>query len=353
MTQQDSGQNSKYNNVNPNSKFFKLFLAYDIFMVFIIVFNLFCLGMNFFLMSNIGEWFFNTIHLPSVLEFYRTYLHPWVITTEAWFIIFLITELAVRWLLSIVQKHHARWWFFPFIHWYEILAIITHLRYLRLFRAGIIAYRLYELGYKVIPDNIRIKAMFYYSVIMEELSDRVVITVIDGIRHELETSSTHKKIIHDLVDHHRELFTITLASMLEESLAKALQQQQPVITQKVGIIVNQAIEDTPELTQLLRLIPIVGGRIEQQIQSIGQRLGENISAGLIEPFTAGSPHRPNENYQLIAEKVSALNIDNQYLEQLVESVVFESLEAIRKQVKIKQWQQTLQEYDQLDKKSES
>lgn len=353
MTQQDSGQNPKYNNVNPNSKFFKLFLAYDIFMFFIIVFNLFCLGMNFFLMSNIGEWFFNTIHLPSVLEFYRTYLHPWVITTEAWFIIFLITELAVRWLLSIVQKRHARWWFFPFIHWYEILAIIPHLRFLRLFRAGIIAYRLYELGYKVIPDNIRIKAMFYYSVIMEELSDRVVITVIDGIRHELETSSTHKKIIHDLVDHHRELFTITLSSMLQESLAKALQQQQPVITQKVGIIVNQAIEDTPELTQLLRLIPIVGGRIEQQIQSIGQRLGENISAGLIEPFTAGSLHRPNENYQLIAEKVSALNIDNQYLEQLVESVVFESLEAIRKQVKIKQWQQTLQEYDQLDKKSES
>lgn len=353
MTQQDSEQNSKYNYVNSNSKFFKLFLAYDIFMVFIIVFNLFCLGMNFFLMSNIGEWFFNTIHLSPVLEFYRTHLHPWVITTEAWFIIFLITELAVRWLLSIVQKHHARWWFFPFIHWYEILAIIPHLRFLRLFRAGIIAYRLYELGYKVIPDNIRIKAMFYYRVIMEELSDRVVITVIDGIRHELETSSTHKKIIHDLVDHHRELFTITLSSMLQESLAKALQQQQPVITQKVGIIVNQAIEDTPELTQLLRLIPIVGGRIEQQIQSIGQRLGENISAGLIEPFTAGSPHRPNENYQLIVEKVSELNIDNQYLEELVESVVFESLEAIRKQVKIKQWQQTLQEYDQLDKKSES
>ena len=353
MTQQDSGQNSKYNNVNPNSKFFKLFLAYDIFMVFIIVFNLFCLGMNFFLMSNIGEWFFNTIHLPSVLEFYRTYLHPWVITTEAWFIIFLITELAVRWLLSIVQKHHARWWFFPFIHWYEILAIIPHLRFLRLFRAGIIAYRLYELGYKVIPDNIRIKAMFYYSVIMEELSDRVVITVIDGIRHELETSSTHKKIIHDLVDHHRQLFTVTLTSMLQESLATALQQQQPAITQKVGIIVTQSIEDTPELTQLLRLIPIVGGRIEQQIQSIGQRLGENISMGLIEPFTKSSPHQPNENYQLIAEKVSEINIDNRYLEELAESVVFESLEAIRKQVKIKQWQQTLQEYDQLDKKSES
>ena len=351
MTQQDTDKNSKYNYVNPNSKFFKLFLIYDIFMVFIIVFNLFCLGMNFFLMSNIGEWFFNTIHLYSVLEFYRSYLHPWVITTEAWFIIFLIVKLAIRWLLSIIQKHHARWWFFPFIHWYEIVAIIPHFRFLRLFRAGIIAYRLHELGYKVVPDSIRLKAIFYYRVVMEELSDRVVITVIDGIKHELDTSSSHKKIIHDLVDHHRQLFTVTLSSMLQESLAKALQQQQPIITQKVGHIVNQAIEDTPELTQLLRLIPIVGSRIEQQIQSIGQRLGENITAGLIEPFTVGSFERPNENYLLIAEKVSQLNIDNQYLEELVESVVYESLEAIRKQVKVKQWQQTLNEYDQLDKKA--
>jgi len=346
MTQQDTDKNSKYNYVNPNSKFFKLFLIYDIFMVFIIVFNLFCLGMNFFLMSNIGEWFFNTIHLYSVLEFYRSYLHPWVITTEAWFIIFLIVELAIRWLLSIIQKHHARWWFFPFIHWYEIVAIIPHFRFLRLFRAGIIAYRLHELGYKVVPDSIRLKAIFYYRVVMEELSDRVVITVIDGIKHELDTSSSHKKIIHDLVDHHRQLFTVTLSSMLQESLAKALQQQQPIITQKVGHIVNQAIEDTPELTQLLRLIPIVGSRIEQQIQSIGQRLGENITQGLLEPMVTGNPTQPNATYRLIAEKVSDLKIDNQSLEQLVESVVYESLDAIRKQVKVKQWLEELEKYDQ-------
>ena len=187
---------------------------------------------------------------------------------------------------------------------------------------------------------------------MEELSDRVVVTVLDGVKQELETSSSHKKIIHDLVDHHRQMFTVTLASMLQESLAKTLQQQQPAITQKVGQIVTQAIEDTPELTQLLRLIPIVGGRIEHQIQSIGQRLGENITTGLIEPFTAGAPEQPNEQYQLIASKVSALNIDNHHLEKLVESVVFESIDAIQKQVKVKQWQQTLQEYDELDQKAQ-
>ncbi|MDR7016863.1 preprotein translocase subunit SecA [Acinetobacter sp. 3657] len=352
MTQQNKKPKSKYHSVDQNSWPFRLFLLYDIFMVFIIVFNLFCLGMNLFLMSSLGEWLFQQIHLLSVLDFYRTHLNPWVITTEAWFIIFLIAELVIRWIFAIINKHHARWWWFPFVHFYEILAIIPYLRFLRLFRAGIIAYRLYEMGYQVIPEKIQRTLLFYYRVVMEELSDRVVLTVLDGLKRELQTNNSHQQTIHNLVDHHRQLFVTTLSSLLQESLATALQQQQPAITQKVGAIVNQAIENTPELTQLLRLIPIVGGRIEQQIQSIGQRLGENISAGLIEPFTAGSPQQPNENFQLIAEKVSELNINNQYLEELVKSVVFESIEAISKQVRVKQWQEMLDENAQLNKKAE-
>lgn len=349
--QNSSREKSKYHHVDPTSLSFKLFLVYDIFMVFIIIFNLFCLCANFFLMSSIGTWFFDHIHLPQVLEFYRTYLHPWVITTEAWFIGFLIVELLIRWAIAIINKHHSRWFFFPFIHWYEILAVIPHLRFLRLFRAGIIAYRLHELGYKIIPENWSKQGLFYYHVVMEELSDRVVLTVIHGIKRELETSSNHKRIIHELVDHHRQQFAVTIAELLQESLATELRAQQDQISKGVGKIVNQAIEDTPELTQLLRLIPIVGGRIEQQIQSIGQRLGENITSGLIQPFSTGSERSINPNYQLIAQRMSEINIDNKHLEELVESVVFESLEAIRQQVKVKQWQQILNDRDRVEESS--
>ncbi|MBM7141924.1 preprotein translocase subunit SecA [Acinetobacter sp. AYS6] len=345
--QNSPGKKTKYHHVDPNSLSFRLFLIYDIFMVFIIIFNLFCLATNFFLMSSIGAWFFEHIHLSQILSFYRNSLHPWVITSEAWFIGFLIVELLVRWGIAIINKHHKRWFFFPFIHWYEILAIIPQLRFLRLFRAGIIAYRLHEMGYKVVPESWRKTGLFYYRVVMEELSDRVVITVIDGIRYELQTSSSHKQIIHDLVNHHREQFTVTLTALLQESLATALKEQKPAITKGVGKIVDQAIVDTPELTQLLRLIPLVGGRIEQQIQSIGQRLGENISAGLIEPLIENSSTHPNPTYQLISQKVSEININNRQLEQLVESVVFETLESVRKQVKVKQWQQTLAEHDRI------
>ena len=305
-------------------------------------------------MSNIGIWFFQSIHLMDVLNFYRSHLHPWVISTEAWFIVFLIVELLIRWGIAIVQRHHQRWFFFPFIHWYEVLAIIPYLRFLRLFRAGIIAYRLHEMGYKIVPKSLQLKGQFYYNVVMEELSDRIVINVLDGIKNELETSSSHKVIIHDLVEHHRVLFATALADILQDTLSTELQAQRHLIAKNVGNIVNQAIEDTPELTQLLRLIPLVGSRIEQQIQSIGQRLGENITQGLIDPFTPNVAENENDPkdeqniYHYIANKISTLEIeDNPHLEKLVESAVFESLAAIRKQVAVKQWLIQMQQRDQV------
>lgn len=182
--QNSSGKQTKYHRVDSSSLSFKLFLVYDIFMVFIIIFNLFCLAANFFLMSSIGAWFFEHIHLPQVLSFYRTHLHPWVITSEAWFIGFLIIELLVRWGIAIVYKHHKRWFFFPFIHWYEILAIIPQLRFLRLFRAGIIAYRLHELGYPVIPESWRKTGLFYYRVVMEGVRLRANVRPIQRTRHQ-------------------------------------------------------------------------------------------------------------------------------------------------------------------------
>lgn len=347
MTDQSNSQRKSFRPINHNTLAWKLFLVYDIFMMAIIVINIICLCANALLLSNFGAWFFDLVHLPQVLAFYKAELHPWVVKTESWFITFLIIELAVRWFFAIIHKHHRRWFFFPFIHWYEILAIVPYLRFLRLIRVGIIAYRLHELGYKIVPSFVFKRATFYYNLLMEELSDRIVITVIDGVKKELDTSSTHKKIIHDLVNHHREMFATTLAQILQESLAQELRTQQKTISNGVGQVVTKAIEDTPELTQLLRLIPIVGGRIEQQIQSIGQRLGENITQGLIDPFIAGHQQHPNKQFVLIADKISQLNIENSSLEQLVESVVYESLESLRKQVAIKQWQLELEKDDQL------
>ena len=320
----------------------KVALAYDVLMMALIIFNLFCLTSDAVFMSEYGHWFFNALHLSELLNFYREHLHPWVVLTEGWFTLFLIVELSIRWLIAIVFKHHARWWFFPFVHWYEIVSILPMFRFLRLGRAFAIAYNLHCHGYRVVPQSWYLRGQFYYRLVMEELTSRIVLTIIHAIKHDLRTSTTHKKMIEALINHHRDMLALAVADVLQETLGKELEAHRHLIAQNVGQVVNKAIEDTPELSQMLRLIPLVGGRIEQQIQSIGQRLGENISQGLIEPFTQKNNARDNATYQLIAEKISQIAIENNpHIEQLVESAVFESLDALREQVKIKQWQQLI------------
>jgi hypothetical protein len=346
-TNKESRIKSSFSYLEKDSWGWKVALCYDIFMMFLIIINLFCLGANAVLMSDFGQWFFDLIKLPEVLIFYKAHLNYWVNVTEGWFTTFLIIELCMRWFIAIIFKHHQRWWFFPFVHWYEIIAILPQFRFLRLLRAVAIGYNLHSHGYQVIPKKIYKRGAFYYNLVMEELTSRIVLTVLDGIKRELTTSTTHHQLIDDLIEHHREMFAIALTDVLQHSLGHELQQQRQLIAKDVGLVVSQAIEDTPELTQLLRLIPLVGGRIEQQIQSIGQRLGENITQGLIEPFSETRNQNPHETYAFISKRISEIQIeDNPHIHRLVESAVFETLEAIRKQVKVKQWQQVLQQHDQ-------
>lgn len=336
-----------FRHLSKNSWGWKAALVYDIFLMLLIIINLFCLSSNAILMSDFGEWAANSLRLPELLHFYRESLRPWVIITEGWFTSFLIMELCLRWLIAIIFKHHQRWWFFPFIHWYEILATLPQLRFLRLLRAVAIGYHLHSHGYQVIPSVWYRKGRFYYNLVMEELTSRIVLTVIDGIQNEMNTSTTHKKLIDDLIENHRKMLAIALSDVLQNYLGPELQQQRELIAKEVGQVVSKAIEDTPELTQLLRLIPLVGGRIEQQIQSIGQRLGENITQGLIQPFSYQKNQQNNLTYALISDRISKIQIqDNPHVQKLVESALIESLDAIRKQVKVKQWQEMLEQQDQ-------
>ncbi len=325
----------------------KVALVYDILMMILIVINLFCLAANAVLSSEFSTWLFSSIHLPELLAFYRSDLRPWVGITEGWFTTFLIIELCARWFIAVIFRHHQRWWFFPFIHWYEILAILPMFRFLRLFRAVAIAYNLHSHGYKVIPSSWYRRAEFYYNLVMEELTSRIVVTVLDGIKRQLSTSDSHHALIDQLVEQHRVLFAQALTDVLQQNLGHEMQLQRRDIAENVGQVVSRAIEDTPELTQLLRLIPIVGGRIEQQIQSIGQRLGENITQGLIEPFSHEKNQQKNLTYAMISDRISKVQIeDNPHVHALVESAVFATIEALRQQVKVKKWQQILEQHDQ-------
>ncbi|MEC7120872.1 MAG: preprotein translocase subunit SecA [Pseudomonadota bacterium] len=316
-------------------------ILYDILILLIIIIGLLLVGIDALLMSNVGQTLATWSNLSEPLNLYRTDLHTTALNIEDWFTVFLIAELLARWALAIIKQRYHRWFIFPFVHWYEVLGCIPALRAFRLLRAVAIIRKLHLMGIQVIPKRWMRFGQFYYNVILEEISDRIVINVLDGIERELKNSQTHGALIHNLIDQHRVQLTEATAELLQTSLAPALAQHNEQLQQGVGEAVHRAIANTPELHQMLRLIPIVGGQIEKQIQAIGKRLGENITAELVQPFraTAQADQLANPALQTVAHHVGNLPIDSPKLEALVESLVFEGIEMLRQQVAVQQWKQ--------------
>lgn len=325
----------------------KLILGYDIVMLLLIVLNLLSLGINALLMGNVGASLAHWVGQDQWLTHFQQYWSPVIRVVDDWFTVFLVVELVIRWLLAIVVQRYHRWFFFPFVHWYEVLGCIPAFRALRLLRAVAIGYRLYRMGYHVLPPAWIKQGQFYYQLILEEISDRIVINVLDGVERELRHSQTHHHLMHDLLNRHRDQIAAAVGEVLQASLAPVLASRTEQIQHEVGEAVHRALADVPELHRLLRLMPVVGAQLEQQLQLIGKRIGDNLTAELIKPFTAAPPigQTVNPTLATIADHISDVEIELPALEALVESLVFEGLSTLKQQVAVQQWKQQLEAHD--------
>jgi len=316
----------------PHHKPSKISLAYDVMMVIFILVNLLLLAVEY----GLNAKFSLMLHLMDFLRMSpsaQISFKSAISYANSFFTIFLIIELSIRWIIAIVQKHYYRWFFFPFVHWYEVLGCLPILRPLRLLRAAVIAYRLYLLGYPVLPRSWIRKGKFYYELVLEELSDRIVLHVIDGITAELQQNKTHYELVEKIIQKHKPMFIKTLFELLEKNLPTAINQNQVVISQYVSGAVERSLQNTPELQQILHLMPVVGTLLSNRLEAIGARLGENLALELMHPLT----QVPNPLYAEVANQVGSLQVHTLELETLVDSIVIEALQVIRDQVSIQQW----------------
>jgi len=332
-----SQANSSINNEDsqtptPSHKPSKINLAYDVLMVILILVNLFLLMVEYVLNAKFG-WTTDLMGMLDMSSSAQVSFKETISDTNSFFTLFLIIELTIRWIIAIVQKHYHRWFFFPFVHWYEVLGCLPILRPLRLLRVAIIAYRLYLLGYPILPRSWIRKGQFYYELVLEELSDRIVIRVIDGISSELKQSNTHHMLIDKIIEKHKPLLIKALLELLEKNLPAAINQNQALISQYVAGAVERSLQNTPELQQILNLMPVVGHLLSQRLEAIGARLGENLALELIHPLT----ELPNPLYAEVAKRVGNLHVHTLELESLIDSIVIEALQVIRDQVAIQQW----------------
>ena len=319
----------------------RLKLTYDILMIIVISIDLFLISLDAILMSSFSSNVASWLSLTEGLSWYREMLHDPLRIAGGFFTLFLIYELLVRWAIAIKQKIYYRWFFFPFVHWYEVLGCFPQLRALRLFRAVVIGRRLYQLGYQVLPQTWLNRIKFYMDILLEELSDRVIITAIDNYRQQMINPETQKSLIESAIGANRQEIESVLLSLLRTQLVPQLKKlsgqsaSDDIIAREVGNAIEEGIANTPELHRLLRLIPIAGSLIESQLQSIGHNIGENAAASLNKRLLDDKNLDPL--MVAIAKGVAQININNSALDTLIADIIADSLDAFEAQIKVQQW----------------
>ena len=350
MTDPQNNTPSPPSNVDPNIKSpenplrsktaVRLALLYDIVMLLVIVVDLSIISLDLLLMSKFMGQVADWLNLSQQLLFYVDNIHHPLRVLGGFFTIFLIAELTFRWLLSIIGKEYSRWFFFPFVHWYEVLGCFPQFRALRLLRAFFIGRKLYQLGYQVLPQKWIDSGKFYYDVIFEEISDRVILTATDNLRQQFADEKANQRFIEETFNKNRPQIQAMMSSILKQELGPQLRQlAQSKATEElsvqVGIAVQEALNNTPELRRYLRMIPIAGSLIEGQLHSISQNIGENITQTLFWNLTQS--HITDAIIDEIAQTVANIDLQNPELDALVTTIVNDGLNAFEEQVKVQQW----------------
>lgn len=320
-------------------------LGYDMMTLILLVIDLSLMVVDSVLTSSFAMWVADALGLVQPLLTYQEHYHLPIDAIGGLFTLFWVMDLLVRWSIAIAKKTYYRWFFFPFVHWYEVLGCFPLLRPLRLLRATVIIKRLHSLGIQIIPERWLKSARFYYHVLLEELSDRVILTAVGNIRAQMRHKDAQGSLIHRTIIANRqeieqavgELLRLELAPRLKEALSAKNGEKLAI---DIGMAVERALSQTPEFRRYLKLIPIAGGMIEAQITTIGKHIGENVTTAINAHFLDDATLDVIINQ--IAQGVANIDTTHPEVQTLIHKISEDALKAFEDQVKIQQWKHAKQ-----------
>lgn len=313
------------------------FLVLDLLVMVLIGGNLLWLLLDAILLNS-GSGLLLARHYPDLAIYYREKLHPDLLVYDTYFTLFLIAELTLRWGVAIRRKTYHRWFFYPFVHWYDVLGCIPLplFRFLRLLRLVSILYRLQTLRVIDLSQSGPFPIVYkYYQVLLEELSDRIVINVLEGVQREVSAGGPFRqRLTKEVLLPRREVIVSWLGGLLTETSALAYTEHRASLAAYLHDRAREAISTNHDLSRVTRRLPLIGSALERELQTIvgdllvqitddvltdmgkpGNEAVEDIAGGFFDTFTRTHPE--------MGDAVSGILLD--------------SLELIKAQVAVQQW----------------
>ncbi len=314
-------------------------LVVDVVMLVLIVANLTLI---------IVDWGFATAFVqdqlrafvPSVYHWYDQTIHQHFVFYDLVFVSIFVAEILVRWGLAIYRQRYHRWFFYPFVHWYDVLGCIPvgSLRSLRLLRLIAMVPKMQRIGLVDLRDTYLYETFAKYrDIVLEEVSDRVTVRIINGLQNEIRGSEkVTRRIQEEVLAPQREALIEALTHRLQEATAVAYGSQQEDFQDYLDGVIADAVDRNREINTIASL-PGVG----KPVANLLERAISDIVFNVIDRMVADVASLDND--RVIAE-VTSISSDallspkyDDRLNRLAQSVVLQSLDVIKDHVQIRTW----------------
>jgi hypothetical protein len=251
-----------------------------------------------------------------------------------------LSEFLLSWILAIVQKAYYRWFFYPILHWYDLAGCIPvgSFRFLRVLRIFSILIRLNNL--KVIQLSktyVVIKLKKYYNIIVEEVSDRVVVNILEGVQEEIsEGGPVVDDIIEKVVKPKKELIVEWVSRRVGHAVEQDVLKKRAEISEYVRQLISESLSKNEEL-RTLEQVPVMGRRITETIQrSISDTINDIIEQALTDLASSRNRLLLKEMADVLINAID-YHDKEQEMDSIYSDIAIEIIDVVKKQVLVQKW----------------
>lgn len=271
---------------------------------------------------------------PDLVSGY-TPIHDNFVLYDLAFVVIFLTEFCVRWAAAVVRKTYVRWYFFPFIHWYDLIGCIPlgGARIFRFLRIFSIFYRLQK--YQII--DLRNTAvyrfiLFYYEVFVEELSDRIVVKVLTDAQKDIAAGSPLiEDISQQVIATRLPILTQWLSSIMVH-IGESIEHNEhgESVRSHVQKSVGKAVRGNSQVSTL-KLVPVLGSTIEKTLE---QSVTDIVTQSIINLLKDITPEKIDD---FVEHGLGRFSSEDHMLDQEVLTIVNECLELVKQHVSQQRW----------------
>lgn len=279
--------------------------------------------------------------IDPIFPFYKT-IHSDFYFYDGIIVSIFITEFLIRWSIAIWKKLYDKWFFYPFIHWYDVLGCFptSSFRILRLFRIIGLTYRLHQWGVIDLKNYaIFNTGVHYYNIIIEEISDRVVVKVLTEAKEEIRRGQPlSDAIAQQILQPKKSELALLISQVIQEGIRKKYPQYRTLLRKHILKNVQDAVRNNAEVKQLER-IPLIGNQIQTALHTATSEIVFGVIDRLIQD---ASDSDSEEMMSLILESILEVLLEQQTIKEsaLATEIILESIDLIVDRVNIKQWKHT-------------